>query len=201
MRVRWLGRLVAGAVLVVGASVPLACDTYGEETPTPPAADAAKPDASAPVEDATTPLPDTGGPGPTETGGPTEVCPTCSATCLASGCTGSGAISNDCRAPRDGMKGDRFTLFVCPEGQTVTLPQQCNNGGEVHVGVVRLGAGDWRLHVTGTMPLVATGDCGTITACRGGSSETTMDITGPTVAMIGSFTPVNMCRELIVEVD
>lgn len=187
---------------MITTSVPLACDTYGEETPPAPAADAATADTNRPPEDASLVTPEASGPSPTEAGGPTTPCPTtCTGSCLGSGCSGSGVTANDCQSPHQGTKGDRFTLYVCPEGQTITLPAQCNNGGEVHVGVVRLGAGNWRFHVTGTMPLVATGDCGSITACRGGSSETTMDVTGPTVAMIGSFTPVSMCRELVVELD
>jgi hypothetical protein len=195
---RAVGGTILTVVVVVAAG---ACGSYGEEGSPSANADASI-SVDAAREDATAILDSSPTTEAAVEAGFSELCPNCPGTlCLASGCSGAPSLANDCRTPYEGRSGDRFSVFVCPEGQTVTLPQQCNDGGTVHVAVVRLGAGEWHFRVTGTMPLVASGDCGTITACRGGSSTTDVNVTGPTTAMIGSFSPVASCRELTVELD
>jgi hypothetical protein len=194
-------------------SVVVACSTYGAEddVPRPPDGGAASSSSGgsssgntsssggsssgSDLDGSTTDATDAG---PTFS----ETCPPCSGTCVPSGCNGAGP-NNACNKPYDVTSNGTISVFACPEGLTVPLPNQtaCGNGGQKHGAILRLGpaANQWNVKVQGTNPFAVGGDCNAITSGSCSSSQVDRNFAPNITIVVGtSSTNIQTCVVLSV---
>lgn len=131
-----------------------------------------------------------------------EACPPCSGTCVPSGCSGAGP-NVACNKPYDVTTSGTITVFACPEGLTVPLPNQvaCGNGGPKHGALLRLGPApdQWNVKVQGTNPFAVGGDCNAITSGSCSSSEVNRNFAPNITIVVGtSSTDIQTCVVLSV---
>lgn len=132
-----------------------------------------------------------------------ETCPPCSGTCVPSGCNGAGA-NNACNKPYDVTAATTLIVFACPEGPTVTLPNQaaCGNGGPKHGALLRLGSAStkWNVKASGMNPFVVGGDCMAITSGACSSSQAVRDFDPLVTIFAGTTsTDIQSCVQISVE--
>ena len=204
-----LGRIATALVALV-----VACSTYGEEDVI------GTPDAGSSSSSGGSSSGSTSSSGGTSSSGSTtdgsvvadaaddaqtfsETCPPCSGTCLASCCNGAGP-NNACNKPYDVTAAMTLIVFACPEGPTVTLPNQpaCGNGGAKHGALLRLGNAPtkWNVKASGTNPFVVGGDCNAITSGSCSSSQAVRDFNPLLTIFVGTTsTGIQSCVQISVE--
>lgn len=182
----------------------VACSTYGANEPSPADTDGGTSSgggSSGATSSSGNASSSGGSSGATEGGPPDagddaptfgQTCPPCtSGTCVPAGCNGAGP-NNACNVPYDVTATTTLTVFACPEGPTVELPNQpaCQNGGPSHGALIRLGAAttNWNVKASGTNPYAVGGDCNGFTAVSCGSSTVSRDFNPLITIMVGTST-------------
>ena len=196
------------ATLAVLLSV-VACATYGEEANESPAdaGGANEPDARARSDADTTPAPKDDASAPADAGpdAPTfaESCPPCTAgkTCIAAGCSAEGTVYNACNKPLDVLGDLDAVAFVCPEGDTATIPPPAPIQGEVHVATFRLASGSWTIKASGANPFIGVGDCSSVGAGSGDTSSVTRSSNGGLVVIGTTNKPLSTCSPITIELN